>query len=355
LKPVPVAELKSFVLQVLEGCGLSRADAETTADVLVTTDTWGVFTHGTKALYAYTRRLRAKGSKPDGRPHVQREGAGWAVVDGDSAIGMVTAVFAMRLAMTKASQSGIAMVAVHNTCHFGAAGYYASLAADEGKLAIVVSNDVPSVAAPGSRGPVLGSNPFAFGAPSGSEGPMVLDIATAEVAGGKVAAAAAEGKRVPESWLVDSEGRPAGDPNLFLQGKASLAPMSGHKGYGLALMIEILSGALSGSLMRDEVGIWMREPLGQPTGHGQAFLAIDPAVFLGADRFSLRMDRLFRSIRSSPTVAGVDHLKIPGEIEQGKRRRALTHGIDFPDEVLRLLRVAAEENSCPVPSFLDRA
>ncbi|HEY1765053.1 MAG TPA: Ldh family oxidoreductase [Opitutaceae bacterium] len=355
MKPVPVAELRTFVLQVLETCGLSRADAETTADVLVTTDTWGVFTHGTKALYAYTRRLRAGGLKADGRPRVDREGPGWAVVDGDSAIGMVTAVYAMRLAMAKAAQAGIALVAVHNTCHFGAAGYYASQAADEGKLAIVVSNDVPSVAAPGSRGPVLGSNPFAFGAPGGSEGPMVLDISTAEVAGGKVAAAAAEGKRIPESWLVDSEGRPAGDPNLFLQGKASLAPMAGHKGYGLALMIEILSGALSGSSMRNEVGIWMREPLGKPTGHGQAFLAIDPAVFLGTERFTSRMEELFGSIRSGPSVAGVDHVKIPGEIERDKRQRSLSHGIDFPDEVLKLLHVAAEENNCPVPSFLGQA
>jgi LDH2 family malate/lactate/ureidoglycolate dehydrogenase len=340
---------------VLAKCGLSGPDAETTADVLVTTDTWGVFTHGTKALYAYTRRLRAGGLKPGGRPRIEKEGPAWAGVDGDSAIGMVTGVYSMRLAMAKAAQAGVALVTVHNTCHFGAAGYYASLAAAEGQLAVVVSNDVPSVAAPGSRGAVLGSNPFAFAAPSASAGAMVLDMATAEVAGGKVAAAAAEGKRIPESWLVDSEGRPAGDPNLFLQGKASLAPMAGHKGYGLALMIEVLSGALSGSSMRDDVGIWMREPLGKPTGHGQAFLAIDPSVFLGQGLFPSRTDQLFQSIRSLPAAPGVDHVKIPGEIEQEKRKAALARGIEFPDEVLKLLRVAAEENGCPVPRFLGGA
>jgi LDH2 family malate/lactate/ureidoglycolate dehydrogenase len=267
---------------------------------------------------------------------------------------MVTGVFSMKLAMAKAAASGVALVVVRNSCHFGAAGYYASLAASEGLIGVAVSNDVPSVAAPGSRAAVMGSNPFAFGAPSGHEGAMVLDIATAGVAGGKVAAAAAEGKSVPSSWLVDAEGQPTSDPSLFVQRKASLAPMAGHKGYGLALMIEILSGALSGAAMRDKVGIWMWEPLGKPTDHSHAFLAINPSVFLGEKVFGERLDDLFRGIRKSPAVRDVDHVMIPGEIEQDKRRDALSAGIDFPAEVLRLLRVAAEENGCPIPSFLGQ-
>lgn len=355
MKPIAVDELKAFVLQVLAKCGVAQEDAEITAEVLVTTDTWGVFTHGTKALYAYSRRLRANGLKPRGRPRVQKEGPAWALVDGDSSLGMVTGVFSMKLAMAKAAAAGVAFVVVRNSCHFGAAGYYASLAAAEGQIGIAVSNDVPSVAAPGSLGPVLGSNPFAFASPSGQAGDLVLDIATAAVAGGKVAAAAAEGKSVPNTWLIDSEGNPTGDPTLFLQQKAALAPMAGHKGYGLALMIEILSGVLSGSALRDRVGIWMREPLGRPTDHSHAFLAINPNVFLGAGVFSTRQDGLFQGIRGLPAAQGFDHVKIPGEIEQGNRKKALAEGIQFPAEVLQLLRVAAEENGCPIPSFLERA
>jgi len=355
MKPIPVADLKAFTLQVFLKCGLSKEDAETAAEVLVTTDTWGVYTHGTKALYAYTRRLRAQGLKPLGRPHVEKEGPAWALVDGDSSLGMVTGVFAMRLAVAKAKTSGVAFVVVRNSCHFGAAGYYASLAADQGQIGMAMSNDVPSVAAPGSLGAVLGSNPFAFAAPSGHAGELVLDIATAEAAGGKVAAAAAEGKTVPSTWLVDAQGKPTGDPTLFIQQKASLAPMSGHKGYGLALMIEILSGVLSGSALRDRVGIWMREPLARPTDHSHAFLAVNPAVFLGEDAFLARQDDLFGGIRGLPAAKGIDHIKIPGEIEQDKRKKALAEGIQFPAEVLRLLRVAAEENGFPVPSFLDPA
>jgi ureidoglycolate dehydrogenase (NAD+) len=353
MKAIAVAELKAFVLQVLAKCGVGEEDAETTAEILVTTDTWGVYTHGTKALYAYTRRLRAQGIKPRGRPRVQKEGSAWALVDGDSSLGMVTGVFAMKLAIAKATTSGVAFVVVRNSCHFGAAGYYASLAAAEGQIGIAVSNDVPSVAAPGSLGAVLGSNPFAFAAPSGHAGDLLLDISTAEAAGGKVAAAAAEGKSVPTTWLVDSEGQPTGDPTLFIRQKAALAPMAGHKGYGLALMIEVLSGVLSGSALRDRVGIWMLDPMDQPTDHSHAFLAINPNVFLGIDAFLARQDGLFSGIRGLPTARGIDHLKIPGEIEEGKRKKALAEGIQFPAEVLRLLRVAAEENGCPIPSFLN--
>jgi ureidoglycolate dehydrogenase (NAD+) len=352
MKPIKVDELRAFVLQVLERCGVSKADAETTADVLVTTDTWGIHTHGTKSLYAYTRRLRAKGLKPDGRPKVQSEGPAWAVVDGDSSLGMVSGVFAMKLAMAKAKTAGIALVVVNNSCHFGAAGYYASLAAAEGQMGIAVSNDVPSVAAPGSMAPVLGSNPFAFAAPSGHEGPMILDIATAEVAGGKVAAAAAKGEKTPKTWLIDSTGQPTDDPNLFVQQKAYLSPMSGHKGYGLGLMIEILSGVLSGSAVRDRVGLWMHDPKSVHTNHGHAFIAINPGVFMGAEAFMDRQDSLFSGIRKVAAVPAVGKLKIPGEIEQDKRQKALVEGIVFPQEVVRLLGVAAEENGCPTPAFL---
>jgi ureidoglycolate dehydrogenase (NAD+) len=352
MKLTPVSELKTFALQAFGRCGVSPEDAETAAEVLVTTDTWGVFTHGTKALYAYTRRLRGQGIKPRGRPRIQSEGPAWALVDGDSSLGMVTGVYAMKLAVAKAATSGIALVVVRNSCHFGAAGYYASLAASLGQIGIALSNDVPSVAAPGSRGAVMGSNPFGFGAPSAHEGAMVLDIATAEVAGGKVAAAAAEGKSIPLGWLLDNEGKPTTDPQLFIQRQAALAPMSGHKGYGLALMIEILSGGLSGAKMRDKVGIWMLDPPEQATDHSHAFIAINPATFLGEKVFPGRMDDLFGHIRSGPAAAHVDHVKIPGEIEQGKRAKALAAGIDFPNDVRDKLKTAAEENGLPLPSFL---
>lgn len=353
MKTVKETELRAFVLSVLEKCGLSAADAQTTADVLVTTDTWGVFTHGTKFLVTYTRRLRGHGLKPAGRPRVLNQGPAWATVDGDCAIGMVTGVFAMNLAIEKAASSGIALVVVRHSCHFGAAGYYASLAAARGQIGFVVCNAEPRVGAPGSQVPVLGSNPLAFSAPSGSNGTMVLDIATAAAAGGKVAAAAAAGKPVPSDWLVDDHGKPVTDPNRYLEGNAFLAPMSGHKGYGLGLMVEVLAGALSGSGMRAAVGMADWDPPEKETDYGHAFLSINPAIFLGEGVFPVRMDSLIGGIKGLPSIPGSGGVKIPGQIEQEKRQRALERGIELPEDVVAALQKVAEENAVPLPAFLQ--
>jgi LDH2 family malate/lactate/ureidoglycolate dehydrogenase len=348
MKPVPIADLRAFVLDVLERCGVSREDAETTAEVLVTTDSWGVFTHGTKFLGDYTRRLRAKGLNPRGRPAIRKEGPAWALVDGGGSLGMVTGVFAMKLAIAKAAASGIALVTVRNSYHFGAAGYYAWMAASEGKIGMAVANAIPSVAAPGSCGPVLGSNPFAFAAPSAREGAMVLDISTAAVAGGKVMVAASEGRSVPGDWLVDGDGKPTTDPNRFIRLEAFLAPMAAHKGYGLALMIEILSGALSGGAMRDKIGSFV-DPPEKPAHYAHTFWAIDPEVVLGGNIFAGQLDELFAGIRRLPAAPGAGHVKIPGEIEQERRQEALASGILLPTDVIDVLRVVAEETGCRMP------
>ena len=352
MKPVLIRELKAFVLEVLDRCGVSPDDAETTAAVLVTTDSWGVFTHGSKFLGDYTRRLRAQGLKARGRPTIEREGPAWALVDGDRSLGMVTGVFAMNLAMAKAATSGIALVTVHNTYHFGAAGYYAWMAASRGLVGLALANAIPSVSAPGSRGPVLGSNPFAFAAASAGQGAMVLDISTATVAGGKVMVAAAEGRQVPADWLIDHQGRPTTDPNLFLQLQAFLTPMAGHKGYGLALMIEILSGGLSGGALRDRIGAFV-DPPGKSADYSHAFVAINPGLFLGQEIFLGRLDDLFAGIRRAPAAAGAGQVKIPGEIEEAKRQNALAAGIELPPDVVEVLRAVAKETGCDRPDFLN--
>ena len=158
---VSATDLHAFCVEALTKVGVGATDARTTADVLVTTDTWGTFTQGTKALRAYIRRLRGGGLRMNGTPRVLDEGPAWAVVDGDSSLGMVSSVFAMNTAMAKAETAGIALVGLRNNCHYGAAGYYAAMAVKEEMIGVAMCNDVPTVTAPGARGPVLGSNPFA--------------------------------------------------------------------------------------------------------------------------------------------------------------------------------------------------
>src|SRR5208337_2687033 len=163
------------------------------------------------------------------RPQIVVSGPAWAIVDGGSALGMVTSDFAMRVAMSKARECGIGYVGVRNSCHFGAAGYYASLAAAQDMIGMAMANDVPSVTAPGARGAITGSNPLAYAVPTASGKPILLDMATSIVAGGKVAAAHALGKPIPAGWIIDCDGEPSTDPAAFMQGGA-LLPMAGHKG-----------------------------------------------------------------------------------------------------------------------------
>ena len=339
---VCVPNLHSFCVEALTKVGVGQSDASTTADVLVTTDTWGTFTHGTKALRAYIRRLRGGGLRRNGQPRVIAEGPAWAMVDGDSSLGMVSSVFAMRIAMDKAATAGIALVGLRNNCHYGAAGYYASMAIEKNMIGISMANDIPTVNAPGARGSVLGSNPFAFAAPAQDEKPILLDMATSTVAGGKVFAAAALGKTIPGHWLLDTEAKPTTDPTLFSHA-ASLTPLGGYKGYGIAFMIEVLSAILTGAAIRWQVLSWTFSAPSMPTGHGAAFFAINIAAFLPVEQFKQRMDQTIREIRATEKAGGADRVYLPGEIEWERREKALAAGIDLPDDVVASLRGLAED------------
>ncbi len=147
---VTADDLTRFAIDVFQSVGVSPEAARTTADVLVTTDTWGVHTHGVKAMRGYVRRLRAGGLRAQAAPRVVSEGPAWAIVDGDSGLGMVTSVLAMQTAIAKARACGIGYAGVRNSCHFGAAGYYVALAARQNMLGLAMANDVPSVTAPGA-------------------------------------------------------------------------------------------------------------------------------------------------------------------------------------------------------------
>jgi LDH2 family malate/lactate/ureidoglycolate dehydrogenase len=321
---------------------MSEADAGVTADVLVTTDTFGVFTHGTKSLRGYVRRLRAGGLRADAAPQIAAEGPSWAVVDGQSAIGMVTSVFAMNAAIRKAKATGIAYVGVRNSCHFGAAGYYVTMAAKAGMIGLAMANDTPSMAVPGSRTGVLGTNPLAYAVPAGAHDPIFLDIASSAVAGGKIRIFQAQGRKVPDHWLVDADGVPTTDPFAY-PFHGALLPFAGHKGYGIAMLIETLSGVLSGAGMMWEVLSWIDADPSQPTHHGAAFLAIDVGAIMPPDTFQQRVDKMIRDVHQAPKAKGSQRIYVPGEIEWEKRREALAHGIVLPADVLASLRGLAED------------
>jgi ureidoglycolate dehydrogenase (NAD+) len=349
-RTISMMSLTRLCTEAFERAGLSPADARTGAEVLATTDGWGVFTHGSKALGGYLRRLHGGGLKAHGRPHVVREGPSWAVVDGDSSLGMVTSVSAMRTAIAKARETGVAYVGVRNSCHFGAAGYYAGLAAEEGLVGLAMANDIPSVAAPGSRGAVTGSNPLAYAVPARRHRPVLLDMSVATVAGGKVAAARERGEPIPPGWLVGADGRPTEDASAYPD-HATLSPAAGHKGYGLALLIESMAGALSGAAMTWGVRSWQAEDPSMPTLHGAAFLALDAAAI--EPDLPDRVDALVDEVHAAPRAEGVPRLYVPGEMEWERLAAARTEGVTLPSDVLASLRGAAELSSIDLESYLE--
>ena len=339
---VSVQDLHAFCMRALRHVGVNQVHSQTVADVLVMTDTWGTFTHGTKLLPGYIKRFQGGGLKTDIEPVVVASGPAWSLVDGNSCFGHVVSTFAMNDAIARAKKSGIAYVGVRNSCHFGAAGYYAWLAAKEGLIGISMANDIPSVAAAGSRHSVTGSNPIAYAVPVGNGDPMLLDMAISTVAGGKVYAAYQRGESIPDHWIIDSEGRPSRDSSLY-PASAALTPMANHKGYGIALLIETLSGLLTGASVTWQVGSWLWGNDATPTNHGHAFLAIDVATMMSPEKFASRINAMIDEIHRAPTADGVERVLIPHEREWNLRRKALVDGILLPSDVVGKLEGLAKE------------
>ena len=346
---IAVAKLEAFCIDALRSTGVSEGDARVTAEILVLTDTWGVFTHGTKNLHGYIRRLQGGGIRRNAHPRIVREGPAWAIVDADSGLGMIGSTFAMRTAMAKARTAGIGYAGVRNSCHFGAAGCYAAMAASENMIGLAMANDTPTMSVPGGRGLILGNNPFACAIPTGEKHPILLDIAMSVVAGGKVFAAAALGQRIPETWMVDSQGRPTTDPTLFPHAGA-LQPMAGHKGYGLALMIETLSAILTGASIAGHVLSWSFSDASLSTDHGAAFIAVDVNALMPMAEFNQRITQTIQEIRAAPKVEG-SQIYLPGEMEWARRETALREGIEMPEDVLASLRSLAGETGLDISSL----
>lgn len=337
---VTTETLFGFVVRAFRTTGCSESHAKTAARALVEADAFGVFTHGTKLLPGYLKRLKAGGIRTSTEPRVLREGPGWAVVDGQSVLGQVTGVYCMELAIRKARQCGIAYVGADYSNHYGAAGHYTLMAASTGMIGLSVCNDIPSVAAPGSRTAVTGTNPIAYAIPAGDQDPIFFDAAISTVAGGKVYAARALGKPIPGDWLIGPDGKPTSDASLYPE-HAALAPMSGHKGYGLALLVETLSSLATGAAMTHKVGSWIFGNPSEPTRHGAAFIAIDISVIAPPEEYPRRIQELIDEIHATPTAAGVERVLLPGEREWANLRRSSELGISLPSDVVEKILEAA--------------
>jgi LDH2 family malate/lactate/ureidoglycolate dehydrogenase len=344
---IPAPDLRTWVTQVLARSSVLPDEAALAADVLVSANLRGVDTHGVVRLPLNVRRVRsgAVNARPEVR--VVQEGSAAALVDGDNGMGLVVGVWAMREAIRRAREQGTAAVSVRHSNHFGAAAYYAQMASAADMIGLSFTNTDPGMAPWGSTTPYLGTNPLAFAAPGGMEGGIVMDMATSQVSWGKVMLAARAGQKIPLGWATDREGRATEDALEAMRGL--MLPLGGYKGYGLALMVEILSGVLSGSSFGPHVADDGAQPY-RPQDVGHFFMAIDVESFMPVEQFKARMNQLVDEIHACHAAEEASRIYVPGEIEMETAARRQREGIPLPNDLVQELVQLGEQLGEPFPS-----
>lgn len=336
IRPEP---LRQFCAAAFERVGLTPADAAAVADTLVEADLRGVHSHGVWWTLTYTQRLKAGGVNP--RPNIQvlRETAAMAVLDADRGLGQVASLAAMRRAIQMAKGCGVGVVTVRNSNHFGAAAYYALMAAQAGQIGFAVSDAEPVMAPWGGAKAVVGNDPLAYAIPATDGFSIVLDMALSVVAWGKIFLAAQRNEKVPATWALNQAGQPTEDAHEAMAGL--LNPVGGYKGYGLALVMEVISSVLAGASFGLGIPPLTDATIAQDTGH--FFMALDIEHFMPMGEFRQRMDSLIHEHRDVPLLPGVERIYLPGEIEHLKRKQRLEAGIPLDRYVVAgLIRLGDE-------------
>lgn len=355
---VDADRLEQFVIQVFTALDITASNARDAAEVLLKADLTGVDSHGVPRLRNYVARLKVGAVKPNPEVRVVHELPSTALVDGDNGLGMIVGRRAMEIAIRKAQHTGAGFVSVRNSSHYGIAGFYARMALPHDMIGISMTNVGPGGRTPPTYGRtgLFGTNPIAVAAPTKTGPPFVLDIATTVVADGKLEIAARRGQPVPQGWVMDRDGAPTTDPRAPRNGGwilpvGGLKETGGHKGYGLMLLVDILTGVLSGAAvgatafkLESEAN---RPPATAPnTGHFFGALRIDG--FRPVDEFKEQMDEMFRVIRSSEPLPGHDRIYIHGEIDWETEKHRKVNGIPLDVPTYESLEAVAKEVEVPL-------
>ncbi len=349
--------VRAQILAILEAWGMPGDLAAETAEVMLDTDLAGVDSHGIGMLASYEGMRQVGQVKLNARPRIQSETGAVALVDGGAGLGHPAAGYAMRLAIQRAKQHGIGAVAVRNSHHFGAAGWYVKLAAKSGCIGLVTSGTRTMAMVPTHGAvPVLGTNPIAFAAPGQRQPPVVLDMATTTAAANKVRAKALRNKPIPAGWVMDGAGNPvtegaAAVAQVFEKPEGGLSPVGGtpdmasHKGYGLALMAHILGATLSGASF-SPIRVKTQRPE-DPDDIGHFMLAIDPSAFRPEGDFEQDLDQAVDVLRATPPADPAQPVLVPGDPERAEHAERSAHGIPIPAALEAQIRGIAERANVP--------
>jgi len=341
--------LERFMVDIFVLNGVPEDDARVCANVLTEADLRGIDSHGFgRFKHLYIDRIKAGMQNPVTQFEIVREGPTTAVVDGHEGMGQVIGKKAMETAIDKASKYGMGMVAVRNSTHYGIAGYYPLMAVEKGMIGITGSNSRPTVAPTFGVESILGTNPIAFGMPTDEEFPFLFDCATSTAQRGKIEFFARTNRNIPEGWVIGENGESRTDVqqiNIDLdKGKAALLPLggmgelgSGHKGYGFATVVEILSAALQGGVFLKALAAVDENGRHKPSRLGHFFIAIDINAFTELESFKKTAGDILRQLRASKKAPGHDRIYTAGEKEYLTRLERMKTGIPLNKKLQDLI------------------
>lgn len=324
--------LKTQVIKKLTDINIRQDEAESIADVLVHANLRGVDSHGVLRLEHYINRVKKGGINTSSKPTIKQTSHSTAIYDGDHGFGHHISKKAMEEAINISLDQGIGAVGVKNSSHCGALSYYVKQAVDEKLIGLAMTHTDSIVVPYGAAEPYFGTNPIAFGFPTKKENPIILDLATSNVAFGKILHAKELGQEIPIDWGVDQSGNATNNPEQVKY----LTPFGGAKGYGLGMVVEIFSGLLTGSAF----GPHVKEMYGNYNTMrelGHFFLVINPAKFILIDEFLDSMDKMIREIHALRPRKGFSKVLVPGEPENIIEEKRLSEGIPLPDSVWEYL------------------
>ena len=354
--------VREYLVTVFRSWGMSEEHGATAAEVMVETDLSGIDSHGISMMPTYDMEFRA--GRFNVKPVFQtvRESCVTALIDADASLGHVVSVHAMSLAIEKCLAHGVATVSVFNSHHFGAAGYYAKMAAARGVVGMVTTGTRGVAMVPTfSSEPVMGTNPIAFAAPARRNPPFVLDMATTTVASNRVKVHKLHSLPIPQGWVVDADGADVTDPleafrYVYERPEGGVTPLGGsrttggHKGYGLAVMVHILACVLSGGSFSPVRNLHQKPS--DPFNIGHFFLAVDPRAFREPGAFENDLDEVIDTLHNAKRANPAQPVLVAGDPERSARAERLATGIPIPGDLMDQLRTVALKAG--VPFRLDR-
>ncbi len=324
-------QLESLAARLAQAVGVPAKDADVFANALVDAEMQGTSTHGMSRLNIYLQRIQSGMIVPDARLTVDREFGSILSLDAGNGLGQVQATKALDMLLPLAKKNGVAAATIRNSQHFGAVSYYCNLAAGQGCILLAMTNCEPAMSPAGGSQAFFGTNPIAASFPTGKGFNVKIDMSTSIIARGNIIAAQKQNASIPLGWALDRAGQPTTNAKEALLG--TVLTMAGHKGYALALMVEMFSGVLSGAAIGPQVGS-MYKDLDRKQDVGHFFCLFNIAAFLDYGEFIKRIDRTIDDIKGCTKRPGVEEILVPGERSARKVRQAAVEGIFLSKETV---------------------